>query len=665
MSKSFINRIPVIILISIITWNISLGAYVGIDTNAPISASTGSIVAPVQVVAETGTEYVRVNFILGPWTSPSDITPHGSQNTTWFNTYDTIINGFVSRGVKVYGLIGAEAVHSSTTNLNTDQYVNEYVANFVQIVEHFKDRIQIFESFNEPNDWAGGTSAQVQPLWFAKMLEKIYRAVKIDNGHNSDPSWQVTLVSGPLFSHDQDTVASYFSQVYYEGIINLGWTEVKNLTGSYPLDGIGYHIYVAEGTTDETTIKNKMTGNINAIWNTIVNYEGAGTAKGLWISEFGWRVSYVGTEDAQAQNLEKGFGVLLADSRIKLATWFCLKDFDAGGYGLFRINGTSETDKKPAWFSFNKIALANKVPLDSSFIYNNIPKEMKANETQQITITVKNTGSKTWSGIGIDNPYRLASANQNAQTGYINDFTWSNFLYGGVFNSPTDTQAYLGKTLATNEQADFSFAITSPNKSGGYAFSARMYDTLEMGYFGGFLGGNLLVQKNNENALTNPGFEFGNISEWIQFGDVDGVISGTWFAGIKSEEGNYFLGSAANYGSKNGGVFQQVNVLSESTYAARAFIRTYHEGSGESACRIGLDPTGGTNPSSTSIVWSPWIASDGKWTPIYTFTIPTSKKITMFLEGHQAASVWNATCFDDCVLVPGFPMEEKSSFFLY
>lgn len=639
---------------------LSFSAPICLDTNAPIDAATGSIAAPAQVVADTNTEYVRVNFILGPWTSPSDSTLHGSQNKTWFQTYDSIIDAFVLRGVKVYALVGAEAVHSSSSNLNSDQYVNDYVSNFTQIVEHFKDRVFIYESFNEPNDWAGGTSAQVKPLWFAKMLEKIYRAVKIDNGHLTDPTWQVKLISGPLFSHDMDTCASYFTDVYENGITSLGWTDVKNITGSYPLDGIGYHIYVAQGSSDPATITQKMNENLDAIFNAYISYEGSGSTKKIYVSECGWRVDYVGGEDNQQTNLETSLGLLLADRRIGLATWFCLKDFGENGYGLFRTSGLSENDKKPSWYSFYNIATANRIPYAAVFTYNNLPKEMAAGQKKAVKITVKNTGSQAWPGAGVNNLIRLRAANSSASTGYLNSFTWSDFANGGFFNSNVDAEAYLGASVATGWESDFNFSITAPGSSGAFPFSAKMYDSLASDFFGDSLGGYILVQKDNENAIRNPGFEKGDLSSWTQFGETDGAISGGWFAGVSAQEGSYFLGSAANYGQKNGGVFQQINAYSESTYGARVYIRTYSEGAGQSSCRLGLDPTGGINPASESIVWTSWAANQGSWTPLYLFVNPLSSKITLFLEGKQESSVWNVTCFDNCLVVPSpAPIESR------
>ena len=36
---------------------------------------------------------------------------------------------------------------------DTDEYIKAYVSNFKLIVNHYKDRVFTFESFNEPNNW--------------------------------------------------------------------------------------------------------------------------------------------------------------------------------------------------------------------------------------------------------------------------------------------------------------------------------------------------------------------------------------------------------------------------------------------------------------------------------------------------------------------------------
>jgi hypothetical protein len=80
------------------------------------------------------------------------------------------------------------------------------------------------------------------------MLERIYRAVKLERRFTD-----VTLVSGPLLSHDlggenQTSMATkYLRDTYQAGKNKHGWEGVRSSSGSYPLDGIGYHLYVREG----------------------------------------------------------------------------------------------------------------------------------------------------------------------------------------------------------------------------------------------------------------------------------------------------------------------------------------------------------------------------------------------------------------------------------
>lgn len=319
---------------------------IGLDPGAPISGS--SIIFRGDLIQSSGSYWVRINFILGPWSSPTDSTRMGPQNLTWFETYDLIINDAVNRGLKVYALIGAEAV-KSTHPVNSDGYVAAYVNNFRTIVNRYKDRIQVYESFNEPNDWAGGTSAQVTPYYFAKMLEDIYRAVKINDGHWNDPAWRnLILVTGPLFSHDQDTGGPYFTQVWQAGRNQLGWNALRSTYGTYPFDGIGYHLYVAQGTSDPTTVRNAINANMNAMWNSVTALEGTGTTKKLWISEIGWNTAGI-SEQIQAANVDTSINLFRADSRVIMVSWFCLRDFgDLNKWGVERADGS----KKPAWARF-------------------------------------------------------------------------------------------------------------------------------------------------------------------------------------------------------------------------------------------------------------------------------------------------------------------------
>lgn len=333
---------------------------IGIDCNQPIDNSTGAIYpsATAAVVATTCTQWVRVNFILGPWSSPSDQTLHNGK--TWKQTYDEIVNGFLQQGIKVYGLIGAQAVSQQIGDMmiaypgndftNATAWKDDYISNFVTVVDHFKDRIRVYESYNEPNNWDNGTTSVVHAKWFALLLQDIYLNVKHFNGHSTDPAWQVTLVSGAILTLDNTGTGGYINDTYWYGINELAWSWTHQETGSYPLDGIGMHIYVEQGSTNATTITNAMNQNINSFWSDITTYEGA-TSKQLWVSEFGWQSGIIGYQ-GQADNLTTSFNVLKNDSRIALALWFTLSDWPGVSWGIYEFGNFPSSDQKLSFNAF-------------------------------------------------------------------------------------------------------------------------------------------------------------------------------------------------------------------------------------------------------------------------------------------------------------------------
>jgi hypothetical protein len=343
----------------------------GLDCNQPIDNITGAIAsnATAAVVATTCTPWVRLNFILGPWSSPSDQTLHSGK--TWKQTYDEIVNGFLAQGIQVYALISDQAAghvgdvlkfDPSNDQAATDAWIAGYVTNFVDIVGHFKDRITTFESFNEPNNWNNGVSV-VHPKWFAKILQEIYMETKYYNGHDTDPSWQVNLVSGPIFTHALDDGASYIGSTYSHGINDFAWSWILANKGTYPLDGFGMHIYAAQGTSDPSQVSAAMNTNINAFWNSIASYEGT-TNKKIWVSEFGWESNAVGFQ-GQADNLTTGFNLLKNDSRIALATWFSLTDWPGASWGLYQLGSFIPSERKLSFDAFKNQVSCYPVNLQS------------------------------------------------------------------------------------------------------------------------------------------------------------------------------------------------------------------------------------------------------------------------------------------------------------
>lgn len=309
---------------------------------------SGNLVFKGQRIAATGSGWVRVNFRLGPYASPNA--------NGWFAAYDQIVDDYVSRGVKVFGLIGAESVHSSHPH-GSDAWIGDYVANVVAIVGHFKDRVRVYESYNEPNNWAWGTSQPIlSPERFAALLQRVYLETKFYNGHGDDPSWQVTLVSGPLFSHDNDEGASYIQSTYLAGRNQHAWDWVCAQLGTFPLDALGFHIYVEENpSASEAQVLAALRYNVDQFTGSADEQENACPTPGdkpVWITEVGFNAIST-TEPIQARNVGPLFDAWRDDPRVPVFFWFTMDDFPGGAWGLFRLDGSA----RPAYAEFvNAIA---------------------------------------------------------------------------------------------------------------------------------------------------------------------------------------------------------------------------------------------------------------------------------------------------------------------
>ncbi|MBI4579630.1 MAG: carboxypeptidase regulatory-like domain-containing protein, partial [Planctomycetes bacterium] len=159
--------------------------------------------------------------------------------------------------------------------------------------------------------------------------------------------------------------------------------------------------------------------------------------------------------------------------------------------------------------------------------------------------------------------------------------------------------------------------------------------------------------------LVNGGFnqfnrhEAGLVPGWTTFGTTDGACaSGKMIFEVPSFEGEglYFAQSGSN--TKNGGAHQLVVAVAGRKYRLSGRVYTRTEGGGkqplDNNCRLGIDPTGGRDPRSPDVIWTPAVESDQKWTPIAVEATATTERITVFLSHEmRRANTWNLTLFDD------------------
>jgi hypothetical protein len=148
-------------------------------------------------------------------------------------------------------------------------------------------------------------------------------------------------------------------------------------------------------------------------------------------------------------------------------------------------------------------------------------------------------------------------------------------------------------------------------------------------------------------ALENPSFETGDLSGWTSWGVADGVQQGPWYADIAPRHRSYFLGAAGNCEEKDGGVYQIIAARPGATVRASAWLLTYREGPAPIGSRVGLDPSGGRDPQSPGVVWSPLVETDNKWRRVTVSATARAAKVTVFLEYDQdKANQWNVSAFD-------------------
>lgn len=404
---------------------------IGLDANAPLNVETCQIypqVADPTIIAQTGVGWVRLNFILGQkWTSPTDEHRIYLWWGTWAEVYRHLIDGFRREGLKIYALIGYEAVHEELQNelrmppedgaaALSHWWIDQYVNNFVAILRLFRDDLEVVESFNEPDDWHGIRGNWIHPEWFAILLQRIYERVHYDPEIN-----HIKLVSGPLqgLTTNQNGAADYLARTYAAGQARFGWGAER----PFPFDGVGYHIYVEQGFTtnrsaQDSAIQRTYGNYIRQIQAVIQQYENQ--AKPLYISEMGWFTNGDDQdlhEEFQAANIVTALELLLHDPeiapQIAFVSHFCTQDFDGDlankFFGLYRREGLAVVDRKPAYETLKAVCsqplqiVEPLVPLstgqdDAMFVSDRIAdgSHIAVNEPFYNTWTVRNSGTTTW-----------------------------------------------------------------------------------------------------------------------------------------------------------------------------------------------------------------------------------------------------------------------------
>ncbi len=252
-------------------------------------------------------------------------------------------------------------------------------------------------------------------------------------------------------------------------------------------------------------------------------------------------------------------------------------------------------------------------------------------------------------------------------------------IQGTVYD--TSSTALMGATVQTDplmisavSAADGSYSLVVPVGSYDVTASLVGYDSDTALGLTVAAGGSIdqdfyLSEQTCEGfVFDNGGFETASFPPWVHYGTTGADFPGpaAWFGGIVPYEGDKFWGSAFNGGAHGaGGVYQQVCVTpgAEITLTAQSVV-FYGANAPQvpdgTRNRIGIDPTGGTDPGSGDIVWSDWdtqpSAWTGEWHELQVTATALGPTITVFLDeyqAHEGGDEWHINCFDGVVLDTG------------
>ncbi len=328
----------------------------GLQPGAPVD-DYGNILITDYIadqLAASGAQYIRLNF-KNPW---------GSDTPAFYQAYDTIVGRLRARGLQVIGLLSNEFLAGSQADWQDNNFErtggdghNTYIDTFGyqagRVASHFHGQIYYWEIWNEPNcyaeaswEWGYIGCSYIYPSNFAALLSHVWTQLRFYNNFN------VQIISGGLFGHEiggmneTSAGANYLRETYDFGINYGSWSWILANAGQYPLDHIGQHIYISQGSTVSSSALQTY---LNWVRNAYATYEGGGTWKRTFVTEIGWRTDAV-SETTQATNLRTTYNVTQNTWYVTTACWFFLHDSTAWSekWGLLRANGSA----KPAWNEF-------------------------------------------------------------------------------------------------------------------------------------------------------------------------------------------------------------------------------------------------------------------------------------------------------------------------
>lgn len=320
----------------------------------------------LKALREAGATLVRVDFRLGR---------HPGWDETILSQYERVVDMLAGAGLGVLGLAGHGVVANpqqaqwTAGNAEIDggngqnAFIDAYVAAVHTLVARFHGRVPLWEIWNEPNVWTsqqrhGNATAYsggsyIYPSNYAVLLARAYSAIKGEASLRD-----VTLLSGGVLGHNNGGVtnadnsgAPYLRALYEMGLRGPGgWEAVRRDLGTYPLDGVGQHLYLHQGGACPD---DHVRAYLDWVHQAMQAYEGNHSAKPVYVTEAAWNTTAV-TPEVQAANLTALFSACAGAPYVDGALWYELRDNAAAhtNYGVIDTNW----QRKPSFAAFQHVA---------------------------------------------------------------------------------------------------------------------------------------------------------------------------------------------------------------------------------------------------------------------------------------------------------------------
>lgn len=188
-----------------------------------------------------------------------------------------------------------------------------------------------------------------------------------------------------------------------------------------------------------------------------------------------------------------------------------------------------------------------------------------------------------------------------------------------------------------------------------------------------------VIAQDNDNLLNDPSFEFVGDYKVVESGEnavfavppawngwvtltprqedwQNRMPNGFPHTGLFKIDGARSLSISRGFSTFTTAVYQTVTVPEDANLigSARGFMERGNPTVDGGQFRVGIDPTGGSNPLSSSVIWSPWVTAEDGWQRARVDATAVGTRATLFLYATQTQpSDPNVIYWDNAVLRVG------------